>query len=170
MFWLPWKPPLSRSALQPIRTLWRWCNMGWREAVRSWSVRPVLHMLSSNGICREITATAGKRWTPHVVFYRHTVSWCVLFLIKCSIKLQKFWISLNFTDVVQWQMSIFTDEHQVCLLDVSSTVFHFILLLAADLCAVWDIWKMTPSVILSRLSVTVIKWFKLCLNDAWFLT
>lgn len=54
--------PLSLSALQPIRTLWRWCSMGWREAVPSWSVRPALHTLSSNGICREITATAGKRW------------------------------------------------------------------------------------------------------------
>lgn len=83
--------PLSLSLftpLQPIRTLWRWCSTGWREAARSWSVRPALHTPSSSGIYKETTATAGKRWAMSIkhntgpeldlVAFQHISSWHIL--------------------------------------------------------------------------------------------
>lgn len=62
------------SALQPIRTPWRWCSTAWREAAPSWSARRARRTPSSSGICRETTATAGKRWAkaPSVSFFKPT--------------------------------------------------------------------------------------------------
>lgn len=186
----------SLSAPQPIRTLWRWCSTGWREAVPSWSVRPALHMLSSNGICREITATAGKRWAAtecvsqrtwwyqHIVFVSNVLK-CIFipFIhVKHIINVLKYWIGCNFTDMGLRQMSISSDGHEKCLLDISIWGWgalqaqYFILFCFFVVMERWGfICSMThlkneSSRNLCWLSVNTIKRFRFWLSEGWFLT
>lgn len=70
--------------------------MGWRAALRSWSVRPDLHTCLSSGTCRGKTATGGRRWASprksancgilhtHIFWNRSSVG---LYLMKqsCSV-------------------------------------------------------------------------------------
>lgn len=136
--------------------------MGWREAVPSWSVRPALHMLSSNGICREITATAGKRWAATKCIFSNILLIFVGFSLKCILIPYK--AQYKLPEVLNWlelyRQGLGADEHfhrwtwkmSFGRIHIGgggpSTVFHFIVLLCCHgemevYNAVWHIWKMT---------------------------